>query len=160
MKLKFLTSIILASALTLPMVSYAYNACQCVGYIKNRVGDQSSAGNAHEMDGYLQKNGYYRINLNQDMPRNKDIVIIRTNYGRGYNSTYGHVGIVSSASGQAGSTIYVDLVSANMNDTAFTQRRKPNAKYPERSEWGCDNVSGNILTISPNDYSKVAVYRR
>lgn len=159
MKLNFLTNTILASVLALPMVSHAYYACQCVEYIKNRVGDPSPANHAHLMDNYLQKNGYRKIDLTNDTPRNKDIVIIRTTFGRGYNRTYGHVGIVSSATRQTGS-ISVDLVSSNMNDTASTQKPKSNPKYPERSEWKCDNVSGNILTIYPSDYNKVAVYRR
>lgn len=160
MKMNFLTSSILAATLALPMVSHAYYACQCVEYIKNRVGDSSPAGHAYYMDNYLQKNGYRRVDLKNDVPRNKDIVIIRREYGRGYNRTYGHVGIVSSANGQAGSNIYVDMVSANMNNTADSKRPKPNPKFAERSEWRCDNVSGNVLNISPSDYSNVAVYRR
>lgn len=160
MKMKFIATATLATLFAFPMVSHAYQACQCVEYIKNRVGDQRPAGNAHEMDGYLQRNGYRLVNLNHDAPRNKDIVIIRRGFGGIYNTTYGHVGIVSSATGSAGSTFQIQMVSSNMNNTAWTGQRKSNPNYPERSEYGCDNVSGNVLTVSPSKYSQVAVYRR
>lgn len=158
MKMKFVTTGILVTALSLPIFAHAYHACQCVGYIKNRIGDQSSAGNAYQMRNYLEKNGYHQIDLNSDIPKNKDIIVIRREYGHGYDRNYGHVGIVSSASGSSGSNISVDLVSANMNNTA----NNPNAyrKHAERSEYNCDNVSGSVLNIMPSEYDKVEVYRR
>lgn len=160
MKTKFIATSVLATVFAFPMMSHAYHACQCVEYIKNRIGDQRPAGHAYYMDNYLKRNGYSLVDLNSDVPRNKDIVIIRRGFGSGYDATYGHVGIVSSATGYAGSTFQIDLVSSNMNNTAWSGQPKPNPRYPERSEYGCDNVSGNILTVSPSKYNQVAVYRR
>lgn len=148
MKMKLVTACIFSITMAMSAASYAAEYCQCVKYVKNRVGDQSSAGDATNMDGYLKKNGYRLVDLNYDTPANKDVIIFRNYYGRGFDRTYGHVGLVSHAYKNSDSSISLGLISANMRTSN------------EYTEHGCTNVSGKMINIPRNKYGAVAVYRK
>lgn len=148
MKIKLVTTCLFSIAMTVSAAAYAAEYCQCVKYVKNRVGDQSSAGDATNMDGYLKKNGYRLVDLNYDMPKNKDVIIFRYYYRNGFDKRYGHVGLVSHAYKNSNSSISLGLISANM---------RTSNEYPEA---GCTNVSGKMINIPKNKFSAVAVYRK
>lgn len=119
--------------------------CQCVKYVKNRIGDKTSAGNAKDMGPYLIKNGYTRI---YSAPRRRDIVIFNPRFGHGFNPYYGHVAVITSAKVSKVGDITVNMVGANMH--------LPH----ERTEHYCNNVSNASVVVTPEEKRYVEFYRK
>lgn len=117
--------------------------CQCVGYIKNRLGITGSTANAKDWGPILLARGFYEVSE----PQNKDIAVMQPDFG--VDRTYGHIAMVGTVNYNSAGTLMVDFVGANQG-----------SNRPIPYEYGCNNVSWWLVTITPQKREHVKFYRR
>ena len=118
----------LATIATLPSFlatsAQATPSCQCTTYVANKFGLQRNFPNAADWnDGYLQRNGFVRVN-----PQAGAIAVMERNFP-GSNTTFGHVGVVETlnngrmglrgANQWSGSNIFTENNCNNVRVTNF-----------------------------------------
>jgi hypothetical protein len=113
-------------------VDYTEKSCQCVQYVKRRLGYNDGTIHADTWGSALICKGF----LSQSTPTNKDIMLINRTYGHGINATSGHVALVVSATESADKKSFV-ITFINTNWGSGTSSK----------ECGCTNVTTNAMTI-------------
>jgi len=119
------------------------STCSCVQYVKNRLNITGSTANAQDWGLFLKARGYYRVYS----PQNKDVVIFKAGYGSGINATYGHIGIIGTASliGSGASAFWrIKVVGANQGPPFYTEYNCTNVNYTLISDVNTTQKKNNI----------------
>jgi len=136
-------SVILAQPISAQEIKAKKNkTCKCAEYVKNRFGI------ARLNNSELKKNGFVK----KSTPAVGDIVIFKSTYGDGVNTSRGHAGVIYSIIYNHENKCYkITVRGANQKGLL------PN-EY--ESEWGCNNVSNNFTTYVTSSNQKKLKYWR
>lgn len=120
--------------------------CQCVAYIKNKLGITRSTANAKDW-GVGRKyipDGYYEVST----PQRKDIIVLQPSFGQGVHTTYGHIAFVYNTYDNGNGTYNVEVAGTNQGN-----------RFPFPAECGCNNTSYLTYTVNNNNKGAINYYR-
>jgi Bacterial SH3 domain len=132
-----LQSLVLSNATPAQAAYY----CQCVDFVKQKVGIPASeaVGNAKDMGSYLASHGFTRVNAQPGA-----IAVMGTSFP-GSNPTWGHVGLIETTRSSGGNT-FIALRTANQGGNG--------------SDANCNNVNVLNFGTAVNGRNDIAFYAK